>query len=103
MVENLAGVFVVDHLAGVDLVDRSAFVVVEGMGHDSVESSDQEDQSTLEEAAHKAYLEILDLAESHVVEDHSRDHIEDSNFGIVVVFDVEGVVGSLEVEMEADF
>jgi hypothetical protein len=50
-----------------------------------------------------AFLESLDPEESHLVVDHSHDHIGDNSFGTVVVVDVGGVVGNSAEEMEADF
>jgi hypothetical protein len=68
----------------------------EEMDRDLGGNSDLEDRSSLVELGHKACLENLDLGGSHLVVDHSRDHIEDNNFGIVVA-----VVESLRVGMEA--
>jgi hypothetical protein len=70
----------------------------EEMDRDFGGNSDLEGRSSLVEVGHKACLESLDLGGSHLVVDHSRDHIEDNNFGTVVAV---VVVESLRVGMEA--
>ncbi len=94
VLEDLAGVVAEDHRAGAGLVGLSAFADEEEMDRGFAESSDLEVQNNLVEEVRKAFPESRGLEERHLVVDHSRDRIEDSSFGIVVVVDVEGAVGS---------
>lgn len=72
------------------------------MDHDLAGNSDLEVHSNLVEEVHKAFLGNLDPDQMRLVEDHSRDHIEDSNFEIVVAVDAESVEENSVVGREAD-
>jgi hypothetical protein len=100
--ENLAGM-VEGHWAVVDLVGLLASEVEEETDHYFAGNSDREGRNNRAEGVRMAFLESLDQEESHLVVDHSRDHIGDNSFGTVVVVDVGGVVGNSAEEMEADF
>lgn len=103
--EDLAEAVTKDHQADADLVGLSAFEVEEEeeTDHGWEESSDLEGQNNLlGVVVRRAFLESLDLEEMRLVVDHSRDHIEDSSFEIVVAVDVEDVVESGVVGMVAD-
>lgn len=101
MLEDLAGIVVQAH-PGADPVDRSASEVEEGRDRGWEGSSDLVGRNNREEVVRKACPEILDRAQSLLVEGHSRDHIEDSSFETGAVADVGGVVGNSTVQMVAD-
>jgi hypothetical protein len=101
VVEDLAGIVVRAHL-NADLADRSAFEVEEGKDRGWEGSSDLVGRNNREEVVRKACPEILDPAQTLLVEGHSRDHIEDSSSETGAVADVEGVVGNSTVQMVVD-
>ena len=100
MLVDLADAVAEDRWVCADLVGLSASAAEEGKDHGFEESSGRAVRNIRAEEVRKAYLESRDPGEKHLVADHSRDRIEDSSSGIVVVVDVES---SARKGMEADY